>query len=103
MADEFDAVAGAHDVARGKPAPDLFLLAAQRLGVDPARSIVFEDAPLGIEGARRAGMYAVAITSGEPAERLAGAHVLATIPDYRGVAPRHFVDLAARAAARVGA
>ena len=103
MADEFDAVAGAHDVARGKPAPDLFLLAAQRLGVDPARAIVFEDAPLGIEGARRAGMYAVAITSGEPAERLAGAHVLATIPDYRGVAPRHFVDLAARAAARVGA
>ncbi|HET9338736.1 MAG TPA: HAD-IA family hydrolase [Casimicrobiaceae bacterium] len=103
MADEFDAVAGAHDVAQGKPAPDLFLLAARRLGADPARAIVFEDAPLGIEGARRAGMAAVAITSGESAERLAGPHVLAAIADYRGASPRHFVDLAARAAARAGA
>ena len=103
MADEFDAVAGAPDVARGKPEPDLFLLAAQRLGADPARAIVFEDAPLGIEGARRAGMHAVAITSGESPARLAGPHVLAAIADYTDVTPRHFVDLAARAATRVGA
>jgi HAD superfamily hydrolase (TIGR01509 family) len=100
MADEFDAVAGAHDVARGKPEPDLFLLAAARLGVDPADAIVFEDAPLGIEGARRAGMHAVAITSGEPAAKLAGPHVIATMPDYRGADPRHFHELAARAAPR---
>ena len=102
MGGEFDAVAGAHDVERGKPEPDLFLLAAQRAGVDPAHAIVFEDAPLGIEGARRAGMKAVAVTSGEPAEKLAGPHVLAAIPDYRGVTPRHIVELAARAV-RVGA
>ena len=100
MADEFDAVAGAHDVRRGKPEPDLFLLAARRAGVDPKRAIVFEDAPLGIEGARRAGMKAVAITSGEPAETLAGPHVLATVPDYRGITPAHILDLAARAASR---
>ena len=100
MAEEFDAVAGAHDVARGKPEPDLFLLAAQRAGVDPANAIVFEDAPLGIEGARRAGMRAVAITSGEPAERLAGPHVLATVPDYRGITPGHILDLAARSTSR---
>ena len=103
MADEFDALAGAHDVKRGKPEPDLFLLAARRLGADPADCIVFEDAPLGIEGARRAGMHAVGVTSGEPAERLAGPHVLATIPDYRAVTPRDILDLAARATARVGA
>ena len=100
MADEFDAVAGAHDVKRGKPEPDLFLLAAQRVGVDPSRAIVFEDAPLGIEGARRAGMYAVAITSGEPAERLAGPHVLAAIADYRGVTPSSILDLARARASR---
>jgi len=100
MQDEFDALCGAHDVKRGKPEPDLFLLAAARMGVDPAHAIVFEDAPLGIEGARRAGMLAVAITSGEPAEKLSGPHVIAAIADYRGADPRHFLDLAARFASR---
>jgi len=97
MEGEFDALAGAHDVARGKPEPDLFLLAARRMGADPGRCIVFEDAPLGIEGARRAGMRAVAITSSEPAARLAGPHVLTALADYRGVAPRDIIDLAERA------
>ena len=50
--------------------PDLFLLAAQRMGVDPAECLVFEDAPLGIEAARRAGMRAVAIASTLPADEL---------------------------------
>ena len=95
MADAFDARTGAHDVMRGKPAPDLFLLAAERAGVDPARCIVFEDAPLGIEGARRAGMHAVAITSGEPAAKLGGPHVLGAFADYRGLAPDRILDLAA--------
>jgi beta-phosphoglucomutase-like phosphatase (HAD superfamily) len=48
---------------RGKPHPDIFEAAAQRLGVAPARCLVFEDAPLGIEAARRAGMAAVALTT----------------------------------------
>ena len=97
MAGECDATAGAHDVARGKPRPDLFLLAAARIDADPAACVVFEDAPLGIEGARRAGMRAVAITSSEPAARLAGPHVLTALADYRGVAPRDIIDLAERA------
>ncbi|MEO8486772.1 MAG: HAD-IA family hydrolase [Betaproteobacteria bacterium] len=103
MAGEFDALAGAHDVRRGKPEPDLFLLAAARLGVDPADAIVFEDAPLGIEGARRAGMLAVAITSGEPAAKLSGPHVLATVADYRGLDPRQVLELARRHSARAPA
>jgi len=102
MDGEFDALCGAHDVKRGKPEPDLFLLAASRLGVDARDAVVFEDAPLGIEGARRAGMHAVAVTSGEPPEKLAGPHVLATIADYRDLAPRDVVDLARRASARAG-
>lgn len=55
----FDAVVGAEDVARGKPEPDVFLLAAERIGVSPSACIVYEDSPTGLEAARRAGMRAV--------------------------------------------
>ena len=79
----FDATVGAHDVERGKPEPDLFLLAAARMGSRPAECLVFEDAPLGIEAARRAGMRAVAIASTVPADELAApAHVVARAQDF---------------------
>jgi HAD superfamily hydrolase (TIGR01509 family) len=55
-------VVTAAEVARGKPAPDLFLLAAQRMGVEPAECVVFEDAELGILAAERAGMGAVRVS-----------------------------------------
>ena len=64
----FDAVVGAADVARGKPHPDVFLKAAEKLGVNPADCIVFEDAPMGVEAARRAGMKAVVIATTLPAD-----------------------------------
>ncbi|KRC01477.1 HAD family phosphatase [Duganella sp. Root198D2] len=64
----FDTVVGAADVKRGKPEPDVFLLAAERCGADPAHCIVFEDAPLGVEAARRAGMRCVVLTTTLPAE-----------------------------------
>lgn len=67
----FDTVVGAADVARGKPHPDVFLLAAERCGVAPENCIVFEDAPLGVEGARRAGMRAVVLTTTLPAQAFA--------------------------------
>jgi HAD superfamily hydrolase (TIGR01509 family) len=54
-----DALATADDVTRGKPHPDLFLLAAERLGAAPADCIVVEDSDVGIEAARRAGMKAL--------------------------------------------
>jgi HAD superfamily hydrolase (TIGR01509 family) len=88
MRDFFDAAVGAHDVARGKPEPDLFLLAAARIGALPSECLVFEDAPLGIEGARRAGMRAVAIASTVSAEELgAPAHVIARARDYTTLDP----------------
>jgi len=49
------------DLKRGKPAPDIFLLAAKRLGAAPSECLVFEDAPAGIEAAHAAGMCAVAV------------------------------------------
>ncbi|MDM5180910.1 HAD family phosphatase [Massilia sp. DJPM01] len=67
----FDTVVGAADVARGKPHPDVFLLAAERCGVAPEHCIVFEDAPLGVEAARRAGMRAVVLTTTLPADAFA--------------------------------
>ncbi|NRR31143.1 HAD family phosphatase [Oxalobacteraceae bacterium] len=67
----FHTVVGAADVARGKPNPDVFLLAGERCGAAPAHSIVFEDAPLGVEAARRAGMRAVVLTTTLPAEAFA--------------------------------
>jgi beta-phosphoglucomutase len=57
----FEILVTGSDVERGKPEPDIYLLAAERLGVDPARCLAFEDAPAGIESARRAGMTVWAV------------------------------------------
>ena len=57
----FDVIVTADDVTHAKPAPDIFLLAAERLGVAPADCIVYEDGDPGLEAARRAGMRAVDI------------------------------------------
>jgi HAD superfamily hydrolase (TIGR01509 family) len=54
-----DALVAAEDVTRGKPNPDLFLLAAERLGVPPGTCVVVEDSDVGIECAKRAGMRAL--------------------------------------------
>jgi HAD superfamily hydrolase (TIGR01509 family) len=57
----FQAIVSAEDVTLGKPDPQVFLTAAVRLGTPPARSIVVEDAPAGIEAARRAGMASIGV------------------------------------------
>ena len=61
LVEAFDAVAGQEDVERGKPDPQIFLVAAARLGVPPARCVVVEDAPAGVEAAHRAGMRAIGV------------------------------------------
>jgi HAD superfamily hydrolase (TIGR01509 family) len=75
LADRFgDRVFSAEQVAHGKPAPDLFLFAAQRLGAQPSRCAVVEDSPVGVQAARAAGMRAFAYTGDAmiPAQRLEG-------------------------------
>jgi HAD superfamily hydrolase (TIGR01509 family) len=57
----FELLVTGSDVERGKPAPDIYLMAADRLGVDPSACLAFEDAPAGIESARRAGMTVWAV------------------------------------------
>jgi beta-phosphoglucomutase-like phosphatase (HAD superfamily) len=65
------------DVARGKPAPDLFLHAAERMAATPARCVVVEDSRPGVEAARAAGMRVLAFAGGlSPRELLEGTSTL---------------------------
>ena len=61
IAELFRLIITPDDVAHGKPAPDIFLLAALRMGVEPADCVVFEDAEPGLEAAHAAGMHAVRV------------------------------------------
>jgi beta-phosphoglucomutase-like phosphatase (HAD superfamily) len=79
------AIVGGDEGLPGKPEPAIFLEVARRLGVQAEHCIVFEDAPLGIEAARRAGMRAVAVCTSHRAEELAGPHVLGAIDHYDGL------------------
>ncbi|HQC85932.1 MAG: hypothetical protein RL081_1835 [Pseudomonadota bacterium] len=87
-----DAIARGDEGLTGKPTPAIFLAAAQRIGMAPEHCIVFEDAPFGIEAARRAGMRAVAICTGHSAEELAGPHVVASARDYNELFESNFLE-----------
>ncbi|MCA9259357.1 MAG: HAD family phosphatase [Planctomycetales bacterium] len=71
--ERFAAIVTGADVVRGKPDPQVFLKAAERLGVKPDRCAVIEDAPQGIEAANRAGMTSVALTGTTTREALSHA------------------------------
>ena len=87
-----DAIGRGDEGLTGKPTPAIFLAVAERMGVAPARCIVFEDAPFGIEAARRAGMRAVGIcTTNTPAE-LSGPHVIATVRDFNELIQSNFLE-----------
>jgi HAD superfamily hydrolase (TIGR01509 family) len=77
----FDQIVGQEDAARGKPAPDLFLVAAARLGLDPSVCLVFEDAVNGILGAQAAGMQSVGLTTVCDDAELRAAGARWTLPD----------------------
>lgn len=75
-------VLAGEDVERGKPDPQGYLLAAQRLGVGPGECAVIEDAPGGVAAGRAAGMRVIGLTSSHPPEALAGADlVVASLED----------------------
>ena len=72
----FDVIVGEEDVTRGKPDPEGFLLAAERLGVPPGECVVIEDAPAGVEAAKRGGMRCVGVYGDRPREALAKADLV---------------------------
>ena len=88
-----DRVFSAEDVARGKPAPDLFLFAARRMGVAVDRCLVIDDSPLGVQGAIAAGARAIGFTGGGHiapghADRLIAAGAEAIVDTLPALAPR---------------
>lgn len=66
----FPVTVSSQDVTRGKPDPDIFLLAAQKLGAEPACCVVIEDSAMGVAAAKAAGMRVIGITNSLPAEQL---------------------------------
>ena len=73
LKDCFETIVTAEDVSHGKPDPEVFLTAAGRIGIDPSRCVVFEDALVGIEAAHRGGMKVVAVATTNRIEALQGA------------------------------
>lgn len=75
------------DTSRGKPDPQVFLMAADRLGVDPARCVVFEDAPVGVRAAKAGRMKAVGVTfvGHHPADKLAAEGADLVVPTLERV------------------
>lgn len=86
------AMVGGDEGFPGKPQPAIFLEVARRMNIRPSDCIVFEDAPLGIEAAGRAGMRAVAICTGHSAKELAGPHVIAAANNFLELIEQNFLE-----------
>jgi len=76
LEDAFDAVVSSEEVVHGKPAPDIFLRAAARIGVKPERAVVLEDAPAGVAAGKAAGCKVIAIIAGFPTDALSSANLI---------------------------
>ena len=85
----FDAIVGMEDTTRGKPDPQVFLVAAEKLGIQPSRCVVLEDAVAGVEAAKAGGMKCVAVTfvGHHPAERLTAAGADRVVKSFSAITP----------------
>ncbi|MEY4674818.1 MAG: Beta-phosphoglucomutase [Planctomycetota bacterium] len=83
----FDAVVHSGMVARGKPAPDIFLAAAERLGLAPSQCLVVEDAPNGVRAGVAAGMRVLGISSNHAPEELLEVGAVQVVPELASVTP----------------
>jgi beta-phosphoglucomutase len=86
LREHFPVIVGGADVKNGKPDPEIFLRCAEAMGIEPARCVVFEDTPAGVEAAYRAGMRCIAITTTLNDAQVRGlpntSHLLATAPHF---------------------
>jgi beta-phosphoglucomutase len=87
----FSAIVTGSDVTQGKPDPRVFLLAAQRMGLEPSHCAVIEDAPAGIAAAVTGGMTAIALLGTAPADRFPQAHLV--IDSLHQLSPKRIADL----------
>ena len=94
----FGAVVTGDDVSRGKPDPEVFLIAAKKLGVPPQHCVVFEDAVAGVEAAKAGGMACVAVTfvKHHPAEKLRAAGADVVVESLEEITPEQVAALVSR-------
>lgn len=88
----FSAVVTGRDVQHGKPDPQVFLLAAERMSIPPRWCVVIEDAPVGVEAARRAGMKSVGLQSPPPRDRDLS-HANLVVHSHRELSPKRLREL----------
>jgi beta-phosphoglucomutase len=98
LLDYFDADVSGRDFAHGKPDPEIFLTAAQELGVEPRHAMVLEDASAGVEAAKAGGMAAIGIARAHDADLLTAADIVVTSLDDVDTAALAEGRLATRAA-----
>lgn len=91
IADYFQVIVWGREVTEGKPSPQVFLLAAKRLKVEPASCLVIEDAVAGVTAAKRAGMKCVAVTNTHPRAKLLEADLV--VDNLRTVSVNKLTDL----------
>jgi len=85
LAHYFSIVVTSEDVRRGKPDPETYLLAARRLDLEPGACLVFEDAVVGVEAARRAGMTVIGVSTAYPERELLAAGAVRVVDCFEGV------------------
>ena len=85
LLNRFDAVVTAEDVRRGKPDPEVYLLAAESIGAPPGQCLVFEDSVVGIQAARQAGMRVIGVATAHTADELGVAGAASVIDDFEGL------------------
>ena len=85
LRDRFEVVVTAEDVRRGKPDPEVYLLAARGLGLPPAHCLVFEDAVVGVQAARSAGMRVIGVSTAHSETELRAAGAERAVEHFEGV------------------
>jgi HAD superfamily hydrolase (TIGR01509 family) len=86
LAWRFGAVVTAEDVTRGKPDPEVYVRAAEEIGVAPGTCLVFEDAVVGVQAARAAGMRVIGVTTAHTGDELSAAGAERAIVNFEGLA-----------------
>ena len=81
MADAFDTIVTSDDVEHAKPAPDIYLLACQRLGVDPSNALALEDSASGITAAKAAGLTVIGVPQYAETDASAADHVVDSLEE----------------------
>ena len=96
LANYMQAIASGEDVARGKPDPQVFLLAFERLGVNPSDGVVIEDAPSGIQAGKRAGAATLGVTTTQTRQTLLDAGADLVVDSLAGITVADLEKLVAR-------